>query len=97
MHYTSTPTIISPTIDQITVDLSRQLFVDLQADGHSTEVAARVTAEYLERQIAHYPPRGRCDVCGELWAWDEHGPCTREGDAPEHQWQVTTPAAVWSR
>ena len=96
MHYTSTPTIISPTVDRITVEEGYKLFLDLKAE-FPLHVAARVTAEYIEQQIAHYPPRGRCDVCGELWAFDEHGPCTREGDAPEHQWQVTTPAAVWSR
>ena len=67
-------------------------------------------AEWLHITHRHHPvsdaqvwPRGdkpahwgRCEDCRGFLAFDDHDLCGREGDAPEQQWQVTTPEAVWS-
>lgn len=47
-------TVISPTLDTISVDMGRCLIDWLRADGHPVDVVAEFTAEFLGDQVARY-------------------------------------------
>ena len=51
--------VVSPTIDEITVDEAHHLLLRLKAEGTPVDIAAEVTAEFIAVMLEEYPPIGR--------------------------------------
>ena len=49
------PIVLSPTLDEVTVDSTIYLIKGLRADGHTVEETADIAAEYLAETVASYP------------------------------------------